>query len=318
MTLTDKELYSGFKTPLDKEPPQMTLKRKLIINVAPTGAFTTKEQNPRHPTTRKEIVDAVVDSYQAGAAVWHVHVRDKDGLTTKDPRDFKETIDMVLNKCPDIITSVIPYGNVSSQGVEQIKPMVDALTEAGPQYMRTAVLLIQTMSFSEKFAFVVNEPLLAGVVEYLETRGVKPEFQVHSYGGMRDVCDWILPRGIASKPYLFNIMSGYHGFSHGSPPSPDPWNYIYIMTMQQTIPRDSVIGACCGGRNWLPFANLAMLLGFDLVRIGMEDAVYMYPHSDMKIERCGEIVRKVATIARELGREIATPAEARAIMGLGR
>jgi len=315
--LTDKELYGGFTTPLDREPPQMALDRKLIINVAPTGAFTTREQNPLHPVTTEQIVDAVVESYRAGASVWHVHVRDKDGLTTKDPKDFKRTIDLVLERCPGIITSVIPYANVTSQGVEQIKPMVDYLTDAGPRYMQTAVLLIQTMSFSEKFSFVVNEPLFAGVVDYLESRGVRPEFQVHSYGGMRDVCDWVLAKGIAKKPYLFNIMSGYHGFSHGSPPAPDPWNYIYMMTMQQTIPSGSCVGACCGGRNWLPFANQAIILGFDAVRIGMEDAVYMYPHKDQKIERCGDVVRKIATIARELGREIATPAEARQIMGLG-
>jgi 3-keto-5-aminohexanoate cleavage enzyme len=61
---------------------------------------------------------------------------------------------------------------------------------------------------------------------------------------------------------------------------------------------------------------MAILLGFDSIRIGMEDAVYMYPHRDDKIMRCADVVRAVATIARSLGREIATPAEARAIMGL--
>ena len=318
MTLSDKELYSGFKTPLDREPIQPTLSKKLIINVAPTGAFTTKEQNPRHPVTTEQIVEAVVESYNAGASVWHVHVRDKDGLTTKDPQDFRRTIDLVLERCPDIITSVIPYANLTSQGVEQIKPMVDYLTNAGPQYMQTAVLLIQTMSFSEKYSFVVNEPLLTGVVDYLESHGVKPEFQVHSYGGLRDVCDWILPKAIAKKPYSFNIMSGFHGFSHGSPPAPDPWNYIYMMTMQQTIPSNSVVGACCGGRNWLPFATMAMILGFDLVRVGMEDAVYMYPHKEDKIAHCADVVRRVVSIAQAVGREIATPAEAREIMGLNR
>jgi 3-keto-5-aminohexanoate cleavage enzyme len=221
-----------------------------------------------------------------------------------------------LEKCPDIITSVIPYGNVTSQGVEQIKPMVDFLLEAGPQYIQSAVLLIQTMSFSEKYAYVISEPLLMSVVEYLETRGVKPEFQSHSYGGVRDVCDWIIQRGLAKKPYLFNIMAGFHGFSHGSPSSPDPWNYVYIMTLQQTLPPGSLIGACCGGRNWLPFTNLAILLGFDVVRVGMEDAVYMYPHRDEKIGRPADVVRKVATLARELGREVATPSEARQIMGI--
>jgi 3-keto-5-aminohexanoate cleavage enzyme len=314
--LTDKELYKGFKTTLDKEPPLTTMNKKLIINVAPTGAFTSREQNPRQPITTKEIVEAVVESYKAGASVWHIHVRDNEGLACKEPKDFKETIDRVLDKCPDIITSVIPYGNVTSHGVEQISPMVDYLLAAGSQYIQSAVLLIQTMSFSEKFAYIVTEPLLTSVVEYLEARGIKPEFQSHSYSGIRDVCDWIIQRGIAKKPYLFNIMAGFHGFSHGSPPGPDPWNYVYIMTLQQTLPPGSLMGVCAGGRNWLPFTALAILLGFEIVRVGMEDSVYMYPHKEEKIQRPSDVVHKVANIARELGREIATPSEARQIMGL--
>jgi 3-keto-5-aminohexanoate cleavage enzyme len=313
---TDKELYSGFRTTLDKEPPLLTMKKKLIINVAPTGAFTSKDQNPHQPITTDEIVEAVVQSYAAGASIWHVHVRDKEGLACKEPREFRETIDRVFEKCPDIITSVIPYGNVTSHGVEQIKPLVDHLLQAGPRYIQTAVLLIQTMSFSEKYAYIVNEPLLTSTVEYLESRGIKPEFQAHSYGGIRDVHDWIIQQGISRKPYLFNLMAGFHGFSHGSPSAPDPWNYVYLMTLQQTLPAGSLIGACCGGRNWLPFTTMAILLGFDVVRIGMEDAVYLYPHGEEKIKSPADVVRKVAMIARELGRPVATPAEARQIMGL--
>jgi 3-keto-5-aminohexanoate cleavage enzyme len=58
------------------------------------------------------------------------------------------------------------------------------------------------------------------------------------------------------------------------------------------------------------------MLGFDMVRVGMEDTVYLYPHRQEKIQSSAEAVRKIATIARELGREIATPAEAREIMGI--
>jgi 3-keto-5-aminohexanoate cleavage enzyme len=314
--VTVKEVFEGFKTALDTEPPLMTMKKKLIINIAPTGSFTSKQQNPQQPVTQDEIVAAVTDSYRAGASVWHVHTRDKDGYPSKDPKVFKETIDRVLERCPDIITSVIPYANFDSQGVEQIKPIVDYLVEAGPQYMRTAVLFITTTAYSDKFAYIVTQPILSGIVRYLDERGIKGEFQGHSYSAIKDVCDWIVQPGIARKPHLFNEMAGFHGFSHASPIAPDPWSYVYLMTMQQTLPPSSVAGVCAGGRNWLPFTTMAILLGFDSVRIGMEDAVYMYPHSGEKIAGCGDVVRKVANVARELGREIATPSEARQVMGL--
>ena len=71
-----------------------------------------------------------------------------------------------------------------------------------------------------------------------------------------------------------------------------------------------------GGRNWLPFTTLAMMLGFDMVRVGMEDSVYVYPHRNEKLATSVQAVRKVVAIANELGREIATPDEARQIMGI--
>lgn len=313
---TVKELFDGMLTGLHLEPRLETLKRKLIINVAPTGSFTSREQNPLQPYTMEENVTAAVEAYRAGAAVWHVHAREKSGLPSKDPYVMKETIDRVLDQCPDMITSVIPYVDYAEVGLGTMKRCVDVLTAAGPRYMETAVLLIQTMAFSEKFTYSVTENVLKDQVRYLEEHGVRPEFQGHSYGGLKDVMDWLLATGIARQPPLMNIMMGFHGFSHASPLGPDPWNYIYLMMMQQTLPSHSVRGVCAGGRNWLPFSTVAMLLGFDMVRVGMEDAVYVHPHRDAKLTSSADAVRRVVNVANELGREIATPAEARAIMGI--
>jgi hypothetical protein len=70
-----------------------------------------------------------------------------------------------------------------------------------------------------------------------------------------------------------NIMMGFHGYSHGSPLGPDPWNYIYMMTMQQTLAPNAVKGVCAGGRNWLPFSTLAIWqnsnLGLKAIQIDM-------------------------------------------------
>jgi 3-keto-5-aminohexanoate cleavage enzyme len=314
--VTVKELYSGILTGLHLERPLATMNKKLVINVAPTGSFTSREQNPGQPYTMEENVKAAIDAYKAGAAVWHVHAREKDGLPSKDPYVLKETIDRVLDKCPDMITSVIPYVDYNETGLGTIKRCVDVLAAAGPQYMQTAVLLIQSMSFSEKFTYVVTQQTLTDQVKYLEEHGVRPEFQGHGYSGLKDVMDWLLEPGIARQPALMNIMMGFHGFSHGSPLGPDPWNYIYMMTMQQTLPSNSVRGICAGGRNWLPFSTLAIMLGFDAIRVGMEDSVYLYPHREEKIPTPADAVRKIVAIANELGREVATPQEARAILGL--
>ena len=311
-----KELYTGILTGLHAELPHKTMDKKLIINVAPTGSFTSRQQNPLQPYTMEENVKAAIEAYKAGAAVWHVHAREKDGLPSKDPYVVKETIDRVLDKCPDIVTSVIPYADYTKQGAEQIKPTVDVLTAAGPQYMQSAVLLIMSTTFSEKFTYVITEPLLRSTVEYLESHGVRPEYQGHAYSGLKDVKDWLIDKGIAKSPPIMNIMTGFHGFSHATPIGPDPWNYVHLMSMLETLPPGCVRGVCAGGRNWLPFTVMAIMLGIDVVRVGMEDSVYMYPHQDRKLKTSAEAVELVATIAQALGREIATPDEARETLGI--
>jgi 3-keto-5-aminohexanoate cleavage enzyme len=316
-TIDIHDLYSGILSNVHSERPHKTMDKKLIINVAPTGAFMNRQQNPGQPYTMEENVQAVIEAYKEGAAVWHVHARDHDGTPSKDPLVVKETIARVLDKCPDIVTSVIPYADYGTgQGLDLVKRTVDVLTDAGPEYMQSAVLLIQTMAFSEKFTYVITEKTLSEQVKYLEDHGVRPEYQATSYQGIKDVLDWLVAKGIAKDPPLMNIMMGFHGFCHGSPLGPDPWNYVYMMTMQQTLAPNAVKGVCAGGRNWLPFCTLAVMLGFDMVRVGMEDTVYLYPHREEKIKSSAEAVRKIANVARELGREIATPAEAREIMGV--
>lgn len=118
------------------------------------------------------------------------------------------------------------------------------------------------------------------------------------------------------KPYVLNLHMGKHDSYtiHN-----DPWAALQLITsfhmVKDTIP-DSVIGVYAGGRNWLPISVLAIMLGADIVRVGAEDTYWTYPHRDDVIQRNAEVVRKVATIAKELGREIATPAQAREILGI--
>ena len=72
--------------------------------------------------------------------------------------------------------------------------------------MQTAVLLIMSTTFSEKFTYVITERHLRETVEYLEKNGVRPEYQVHAYSGLKDVKDWLIDKGIAKAPPLMNLM----------------------------------------------------------------------------------------------------------------
>ncbi len=305
--LTDREVG------VHLEPRDLTLDRKLIISVAPTGGFLQKEHNPNQPMTADEIVKAVIDAYAEGAAVWHVHARKANGQPSRDPAVIQEIEDRVLDKCPDILFSSNVRADMSKYGVEAIRPIVDGLVErgarAGRKYMHTAVLPPYNRPTP------VNKAILTDVVKYLQERQVRPEFQIHNYESIYHVQDWLIKPGTVKKPYLNNICMGFHGHDYSSPTA-TPWGVFYLITFLNQLPEGSVTGLIVGGRNWLPMITTAITQGVDTVRVGTEDTVWLYPHKDEKISSCAQVVRKVAAIARELGREIATPAEAKKIMGV--
>lgn len=311
-----KDIYTGIMTGLHSEPPIAAMNGKLIINVAPTGSFTNRQQNPRQPYTMEENVNSAIDAYKAGAAVWHCHTREADGLPSKKPEVIKETIGRVLDACPDIITSVIAYADYSKQGADLLRPAVEVLAEAGPRYIQTCPIVIRPSSISDNYTNVVTQNLLTETVEYLQSRGIKPEFQCDAYFSQKNVEEWLIKTGIAKAPALMNMMAGFHGYTFSSPAGAEASGYTYVSTILESMPKGVVKGVCAGGRNWLPFTAFAIMLGVDLVRVGMEDSVYVYPHRDELLETPAQAVEMAVGAAELMGREVATPAEARAIMGL--
>lgn len=295
------------------EPRDPTLDKKLIISVAPTGGFLLKEHNPNQPITADEIVRSVTDSYAEGASVWHVHARKADGTPSRDPAVIQEIEDRVLDRCPDILFSSNVRADMTKYGLEAIRPIVDGLVERGARtgrrYIHTAVLPPYNRPTP------VNKAILTEMVKYLEARNIRPEFQIHNYESIHHVVDWLIKAGTVTKPYLNNLCMGFHGHDYSSPTA-NPWGVFYLMTFLSQLPGDSVTGLIVGGRNWLPLITMAITQGVDTVRVGTEDTVWLYPHKDEKISSCAQVVRKVAAIARELGKEIATPAEAKQIMGV--
>ena len=193
---------------------------------------------------------------------------------------------------------------------------MDLLTSSNPRYMQTCPLVIRPSSISDKYTYVITENILKGVVRYLEDHGVRPEYQCDAYGPQRHIEDWMIKTGIARNPPIMNLMAGFHGRGFASPAQADPWKYVYEASILESMPKSAVLGVCAGGRNWLPFTLFAMMLGVDMVRVGMEDCVFVHPHRDEKLRSSAQAVEMVVEMARILGRDIATPDEAREILGV--
>ncbi|MBI2934053.1 MAG: 3-keto-5-aminohexanoate cleavage protein [Chloroflexi bacterium] len=296
------------------EPKIPTMDKKLIMTVATTGGFIRHEQNPDQPYYPKEISEHVIASYKAGAAIWHVHIRDKTGALAKEVGPILEAAEMVLEKCPDILMSQSGHWEIGKRGADGVKSLVEPLlnegARRGKKYIDTVVVAPATVGRQQ-----MDKEDVQDVVKYLLSMGIVPEFQNQDVRFLWNVQHWLIEPGIIKPPYVMNLLMGYHGPRFIGGTTPDPWGHLNLINMMEMLPRGSVIGATVGGRQWLPLTVQAILMGADCVRIGMEDAIWMYPHRDIKIRRCADTITKVATITKELGREIATPAEARKIMG---
>jgi 3-keto-5-aminohexanoate cleavage enzyme len=158
-----------------------------------------------------------------------------------------------------------------------------------------------------QYVFLNRLPALFEQAKALEGLGIKPDFAIYELSGVEHVKEHFLPH--VSKPYFLGSAQGVH---NTTPPRFD----LTEISAEFYQDDDIVWQFVPGGRNWLSLAVFGIMLGCDIIRVGMEDNVFLYPDQDTKISSFSEVVKKIATIARGLGREIATPKEARERLGL--
>lgn len=275
---------------------------KLIILSAAPGATIAKEQNPHLPWTPKDIVENHVGAYKAGASMVHVHVRDENGAPSYDPELYKRVILEVKDRCPDIIIDccfALPFE------VDSLELRLEPLCELGLP-IETGVISGGTFNVIGKTIYVNREDYLQRCVTYLQEHNIRPEITLYNVKQIVDMKRWAMDSGLVEKP-LLNLSLGLFG---------DPAQRDVLQTWLKYVPPECDWIVETAGRNWLPVTVEGILTNQGHVRAGMEDGIYMYAHRDDLIKSSAEVVTKVRNIAEELGREIATPAEARQILGL--
>lgn len=309
--------------PIEKEPRIKTLEKPLIIESAFPGWISIKV-NPYIPYKTEAVAKEIIDSVKAGAAVVHTHPRDpEDGVFRLDPELLKATLDPVLAECPDVITWNHSWAGRPDGPVDYITDTM-ALLELGKgnRYVQCSVVLGRDNkgeSGRVLTGYQEGGREIKEGVRFLEENGVKPVFQIFDTKGIEFFADEIIGQGYASwKPYMCCIHMGKH---HASYIAHDPWGHLQLITsinaLKAAIP-DSVIGLRAGGRNWLPITTTAISMGIEMVGIGMEDCLWMYPHKDDIMRKNSDVIRKIVAIAGELGREVATPDQTREILKLKR
>jgi len=297
----------------------MTLDKPLLITVCSTGALFARKQNPNQPYTAEEIAQDTIAAYKEGASVAHLHTRKEDGDWGASHEVLKDVADMILDKCPGMIIqpssteSYVP--GKTDYSYESVVPLVEYFNDR--KYMESTIFVPNSYAIEEMDGkidlSIATETNAVKTIKYLQEKNIKPVFVNHNMEGIQNVKEWLIKPGILEKPYIISMGPGMHNTGDTYP---DPFGYKYILNMMENLPKDCVSSLSVGGRNWLPLTAFGVMLGIDDIRVGMEDHLWMYPHKDEKIKSSADEARKIANIAKELGRPIATPDQAREILGI--
>lgn len=278
------------------------MKKKTIITIAPTGAWPKKENNPNVPMTPEEISEDVYECWLAGAAMAHLHMRDENGNGTMDKERFAKTVELLRKNHPDcdIIINMTTSGALTADDMER-KIHVKELHPEMASFDCGSMNWLHTGLFLNPPAFL--EQLGKDFQEW----GVKPEIEAFDPGMIGNAA-YYLKKGVLKAPLHFQFCMGC---ANGIPGTIK--NLIFMKeTMESLCPGST--WSCFGvGQSAMDMLYAAVPLGGH-IRVGMEDNV-MYSKGVLA-ESNRQLVERAARVIREYGNDVATPDEAREILGL--
>lgn len=268
----------------------------VIITCAITGAETTREKQPFLPITPQEQAIAAEEAVQAGASIIHLHVREDDGAPTQRVERFQEAIQAIRKRCPQAVIQISTGGAIGESIENRARPLT-----LKPEM---ASLNLGTMNFGEDVFY--NHPKdIVALAAKMQQLGVVPELEIYE-AGMLETAFRLLKQGVLREPLHFQFVLGVPGGMSG-----DLRNLMHLVSL---LPHDRVHWGVAGiGRFQLPLAVHSMLLGGH-VRVGFEDNIF-YNKGEIA-QSNAQLVARIARIAKEMGRSVATPAQTRELLQL--
>ncbi|AEN05291.1 protein of unknown function DUF849 [halophilic archaeon DL31] len=269
--------------------------KPLIVTAALTGGVQGKEANPNVPETPEEVAAAAAEAEEAGASVLHLHARKETGERAFETERFQELTDAVGDATDDAIIQHSTGGTAAPDAL-RAEPL---RTDPAPEM---ASLDMGPLNRYDHLTSENTRALVAALHEEMQARGIKPELELFNGGHLNEALDiW---EELEEPPYVTLVFGG------GTTTIPHPRN---LLNLVENLPQGSEFTTLAFGPHQLPLTTMSILLGGHL-RVGMEDNLY-YRKGD-PAESSAQLVRRSVRIAEELGRPVASPAEAREVLGL--
>ncbi|MBU3099507.1 MULTISPECIES: BKACE family enzyme [Clostridium] len=272
------------------------MKNKVLLTVATTGAWPQKKDTPYIPLQPEEIADEICACAKAGASIAHIHVRDNENQASMSFEKFEKTVKLVRKSC-DIVINLTTSGGIGLTDDIRIKPFSVlkpemASFDCGSMNWQNSTVFENSPKFLEKAGLAMQE------------NNVKPEIEVFDAGMVYNAL-YYLKKGFLKAPLHFQFVLGVPGGMTATVEN--------LMFLKSLIPADSTWGALGIGKQHLPIMYATLALGGNL-RVGMEDNIY-YRFGELAKSNV-DFIERTKRIVTELDKQIATPAEARIILGL--
>jgi len=273
---------------------------KLIINAAITGMVPSKAENPHVPISPEEIAADARRCVDAGASIVHLHARDEVGRATWRADIYREVLRQVRVACPEVILCVSTSGRNFKRFEER-----SAVLEIESPRPEMASLTLGSMNFARVES--VNAPsMIQALAERMKERGIVPELEVFELG-MAEYTGYLIKHGILRGPFYANILLGNLGTLSATREN--------LAMVVRALPAGCVWAGAGIGRYQELVNRMAVEMGGH-VRVGLEDNLWM-DERRTPASNAG-LIERVVQFAREAGRQVATPAEARLMIGLNR
>jgi len=271
--------------------------KPLIISCAITGSITTRDQHPGLPVTPAEIAASAIESAQAGAACVHIHVREDDGTPSCRGELYEEVFQRIREQSDVLICGTTGSGGGRFNGVERFTAL--------PYLPDLASFDAGSMNFGER-VFENTPSFLRQLAREITSRGITPEIECFDIGQIGNAVrlqqESLLP-GLGGK-WWFQFCLGIRG---GAPADAQT-----LLTMSSLLPPGAEWSVLAIGRGQLAMNMLAIIVGGH-VRTGIEDNIY-YRRGQL-VDGNAQFVERLVRMAQELGRPVATPDQAREIVG---
>ena len=290
------------------------MQRKVMISCAVTGSADTPGRNPAVPVTPAQIAASALDAAKAGAAIVHIHVRDPK--TTKPSMDgalYREVVARIKDAGSDVLINLTtgPGARFWHDPDDPTKPSADSTLRGPADRVRHVVELkpdicsLDMGSLNMGDRVFINTPThLQAMATAIRDVGVMPELEVFETGHLL-LAKKFLETGLVKPPGLFQICLG---ISWGQPATPEAMTY-----MRNLLPAGCTWFAFGISLYQFPMVAQAVLLGGH-PRVGLEDNIYL--DKGVLAPSNAALVEKAARIVEVLGDQVATPAEARRMLGL--